>query len=204
MHNYYENTTHLSTSFLKGVLHPNRTFPKSDALSFGQMVDTLLSEHQALLMVNFDLTTAESLNVTEEALELAKVYIKQNRLPQNPKSRYQWEIYKTLRVDKDNTAKFRGKTDHWLKGVMVEDYKTTRTAPTTKAGFENLLDHFDYDMQACMYSMLTGEKDFWFSFLCRTKQTLTQLKASQTILSNGAMKIKKAFEIWQSSTTTNP
>lgn len=195
--NYYQNKTHLSTSFLKTVLNPNREFPESDALEFGQMVDTLLSEYQPLLMADMTCTTAESLGVTDEALELAKVYVRNNKLPQTPKSRYQWEIYKTLRIHKYlPKGKFRGKLDHWLPGLMVEDYKTSRKVPTSKSGLETLISHFDYDMQGAMYCKLTGEETFYFSFLCRTKMTLTQVELTNTMFYNGYMKLINAYKIW--------
>ena len=195
MPDYFENKTHLSTSFLKKVLNPNLTFPKSDTLEFGQMVDTLLSEWQPLLIMNLSCTTPESMEVTEEALALSKVYVDNNKLLQTPKSRYQWEVYKTVIINETPT-KCRGKLDHWIKGMFVEDFKTTRTAPTTRHGFDTLLNYFSYDMQAAMYLALTGEKQFWFSFLCRTKQTLTQFPISEKMLSNGRDKIQKAVKLW--------
>ena len=192
--NYYRNTTHLSTSFLKKVLNPDRAFPETDALEFGQMVDMLLSEYQPLLRIKFDLTTPESLGVTEEAFDLANVYLDKNKLPYNSKSRFQWELYKTLEME-GLKVKMRGKLDHWLKGYFVEDFKTGKNIPFTKSSIENLIHFLDYDMQAYNYLRLTGEKTFYLSFLCRYKMDLFQYKVSNDLIKNGRIKTEKAIKL---------
>jgi hypothetical protein len=193
MTNYYENQTHLSTSQLKKVLRPAREMPETDALEFGQMVDTLLSEYQpAIIQKALYLIPSE---IAAEAINLARAYTNNNKLPFNGLSRTQWEIYRTVEIG-GQKVKTRGKLDHWMRKLFVEDWKTGKMVSYTKSGIESLVDFLDYDMQAYNYLKLTGENAFYFSFLCRKKVELFQYKITDKLLDNGRVKVEKAIKLY--------